>query len=328
VRTHPARSDAYSTFHQGRSAKGQWHLDVAGSTNAVRVRQERIPFAKMSGSGNDFVVVDNRAGVIPAESVAAFTRLVCRRRIAVGADGVVLIESPSAPRSREEAEAHFRWRYVNADGSDGEMCGNGAMCGARFAFLHEIAPARCVFQTASGIVRAEVAVDGASPIVRLQMVDPSVVRVDLALKESGPLRRVHCVTVGVPHAVILAVDVESVTPGETFLEMGRTVRYHHRFAPDGTNFDAIEVHDRHRLQMRTYERGVEDETLACGTGAVASAIVATRLGLVEPPVEVVTKSRRVLGVDFIWDGHLATEVTLSGEARMVASGEIWPEALD
>jgi diaminopimelate epimerase len=116
-------------------------------------------------------------------------------------------------------------------------------------------------------------------------------------------------------------------PGETFLEVGRAVRYHHRFAPEGTNFDVIEVHDRHRLQMRTYERGVEDETLACGTGAVASAVVATRLGLVQPPVEVVTKSRRVLGVDFTWDGYVATEVMLSGEARVVASGEIWPEAL-
>ncbi|HEY7030240.1 MAG TPA: diaminopimelate epimerase [Thermomicrobiales bacterium] len=285
---------------------------------------ERIPFAKMSGSGNDFVVVDNRAGVIPAASVAEFARLVCRRGIAVGADGVVLIESPVAPG---EPAPHFRWRYVNADGTDGEMCGNGAMCGARFAFLQGTAPAQCAFQTASGIVHAEVDGDGSSPIVRLKMVDPSIVRVNLALEASGPLRNVHCVTVGVPHAVVLTEDVVSFAPGEAFLAMGRAVRYHHRFAPEGTNFDAIEVRDRHRLQMRTYERGVEDETLACGTGAVAGAVVAARLGLVESPVEVVTKSRRVLGVDFAWDGSHATGVTLSGEARVVASGEIWPEAL-
>jgi diaminopimelate epimerase len=287
---------------------------------------DRIPFAKMSGSGNDFVVIDNRAGVIAAETASEFTRRVCRHRLSVGADGVVLIEPADDPA------VHFRWRYINADGSDGEMCGNGAMCGARFAFLHGIAPARCVFQTASGLVHAEVeeeqTVADRSPRVRLRMPDPSVVRVNFGIEAAGGRElRVNAVTVGVPHVVVVTDDVVLFAPGEQLLDVGRSVRYHHAFAPAGTNFNVIEIHDEHRVQMRTYERGVENETLACGTGAVASAVVATRLGLVSTPVEVVTSSGRVLAVDFAWDGEFATGVRLVGEARMIATGEIWPEAL-
>ena len=278
---------------------------------------ERIPFAKMSGSGNDFVVIDNRAGVIAAEAASEFTRRVCRHRLSVGADGVVLIEPADDPA------VHFRWRYINADGTDGEMCGNGAMCGARFAYLQGIAPARCVFQTASGLVHAEVEADR----VRLKMVDPGRVCGDIEIEAAGHALRLHAVEVGVPHVVLLTEDADAFAPGAELLRVGRAVRQHPAFAPAGTNVNVISVLGLHRLRMRTYERGVEDETLACGTGAVASAIVATKLGLVSPPVEVVTSSGRVLGVDFAWDGYFATDVRLSGEARVISTGEIWPEAL-
>ena len=109
----------------------------------------------MSGSGNDFVVVDNRSGIVAPGAMADFARRVCQRRVSIGADGVVLIDHPTPP-TPGEPDAHFRWTYINADGSEGEMCGNGAMCGARFAVLHGIAPARCRFQTLSGIVEADV----------------------------------------------------------------------------------------------------------------------------------------------------------------------------
>ena len=115
-----------------------------------------IPFWKMSGSGNDFVVIDNRQGVLAAADAPEFARAVCRRRVSVGADGVVLIESSDEPG------VHFRWRYLNADGSDGEMCGNGAMCGARFAVLNHMAPPACVFRTESGLVHAWVDPDESS----------------------------------------------------------------------------------------------------------------------------------------------------------------------
>ena len=278
---------------------------------------ERIPFAKMSGSGNDFVVIDNRAGVVPAGSASEFTRRVCRPRLSLGADGVVLIEPADDPA------AHFRWRYINADGSEGEMCGNGAMCGARFAHLQGIAPAQCVLQTASGLVQAEVEADR----VRLKMVDPGPVCLDLDVEAAGHALRLHAVEVGVPHAVLLTEDADGFAPGTELLRVGRAVRHHPAFAPAGTNVNVVSVQGPHRLRMRTYERGVEDEALACGTGAVASAIVGTRRGLVSPPVEVVTSSGRVLGVDFVWDGEFARDVRLSGEARVVATGEIWADAL-
>jgi diaminopimelate epimerase len=286
----------------------------------------RIPFAKMSGSGNDFVVIDNRDGVIPPETVGEFTRLVCRRRVSIGADGVVLI-GKALPPEPGEPPADFRWRYVNADGSDGELCGNGAMCGARYSYLQGIAPARCIFQTASGVVRAEVSTDPACPTVRLAVVDPGPIATDLEIEAAGRALTLHTVTVGVPHAVVITEDVDAFAPEAELLPVGRAVRHHPAFAPAGTNLDVIAVLDRHRLRMRTYERGVEDETLACGTGAVASAVVGTALGLVAPPVEVVTSSGRVLAVEFTWDGARATAVTLGGEARVVVIGEIWPEAL-
>lgn len=279
----------------------------------------RIPFWKMSGSGNDFVVIDNRAGIIPPAAVRAFTRLVCRRRVAVGADGVVLIE-PSQKEGR-----HFSWRYVNADGSAGEMCGNGAMCGARFAYLHGIAPERCVFRTESGLVHAEV--DPASARVRIAIEDPGPIRHDVEVSSAGRQLDLHTIQVGVPHAVLIDADADAFPPAGDFNAVGRAVRHHPLFAPAGTNLNVITIRDDRTLRMRTYERGVEDETLACGTGAVASAAIATARGLVAPPVAVVTSSGQILSVDFAWDGARATAVSLGGEARVVMTGEICAEAL-
>ncbi len=279
--------------------------------------QTPIPFAKMSGSGNDFIVIDNRAGIVPPEQVVTFTRAVCRRRLSLGADGVVLIESPHAGD-----DAHFRWRYLNADGSEGDLCGNGAMCGARFAVLHGIAPAACRFQTPSGLVEA--LVEEASARVRIAIADTSDVRRDIELNTGGRPHCLHSVNTGVPHAVLVVENADAI--GD-FVELGRAVRFHDAFAPLGTNVNIVSIRGGQTLRMRTYERGVEGETLACGTGAVASAVIATALGLVRPPVQVITSSGRPLDVDFAWNGARATEVTLTGEARLIAEGEILSDAL-
>jgi diaminopimelate epimerase len=280
-----------------------------------------IPFWKMSGSGNDFVVIDNRDRVLPPDEAPAFTRAVSRHRVSVGADGVVLIES------RDERGVHFNWRYINADGSDGEMCGNGAMCGARFAVLRGIAPNACVFRTESGLVRAWVDDDPSSPKVRIAVDDPGPLVCGFNLEAAGRELTLHALTVGVPHAVTVVPDADNFAPGAELVPIGRAVRHHAQFAPAGTNLNVIAVKDPHTVRMRTYERGVEDETLACGTGSIASAVVATSLGLAEPPVDVVTSSGRVLRVDFRWDDGRACDVTLGGEARMIVRGEIGTEAL-
>jgi diaminopimelate epimerase len=284
-------------------------------------RSGPIPFWKMSGSGNDFVVIDNRARVLPPDRAAAFTRAVSRHRVSVGADGVVLIEECADPGT------HFTWRYINADGSDGEMCGNGAMCGARFAALNGIAPAACVFRTESGLVRAWVDQDPASPAVRIAVADPTRVTTGIELFVAEHALTLSAITVGVPHAVAVVPDVDAFAPGNDLDSIGRSVRHHDAFAPAGTNLNVIAVIDRHTLRMRTYERGVEAETLACGTGAIASAIVATELDLAEPPVSVVTSSGRPLRVEFTWQCGCARDVTLSGEARVIVRGEIDGEAL-
>jgi diaminopimelate epimerase len=281
----------------------------------------RIPFFKMSGSGNDFVVIDNRTALVPAGTEGELTRLLSRRRLSVGADGIVLIE-PADPGS----EADFRWRYFNADGSEGEMCGNGAMCGARFAYLNDIAPATCAFQTESGLVLAEVDPNKAERCVSLLMVEPGPIRRDLAISAVGHDLTVHAIQVGVPHAVLIVPDADAFPAQGTFNEVGRAVRRHEAF-PAGTNLNVITIRDGQTLRMRTYERGVEDETLACGTGAVASAVVATALGLVTSPVAVITTGGPTLTVDFSWDGSRARDVHLTGEARVIATGDIWPEAL-
>jgi diaminopimelate epimerase len=282
----------------------------------------RIPFFKMSGSGNDFVVIDNRAGLVPAGTEGELSRLLARRRLSIGADGIVLIE-PADP----SPAADFKWRYINADGSEGEMCGNGAMCGARFAYLNEIAPAACAFQTESGLVRAEVDPDTSKSCVTLAMVEPVPIRHDLAITAAGHNLSLHAIQVGVPHAVLIVPDADAFPAHGTFNEVGRAVRRHEAF-PAGTNLNVISIQGGKILRMRTYERGVEDETLACGTGAVASAVVATALGLVAPPVAVITSGGPALSVDFTWDGNHARDVRLTGEARVVANGEIWPEALE
>ena len=277
-----------------------------------------VPFWKMTGSGNDFVVIDHRAPMLEPERVSEFTRAVCRRGVAIGADGVVLIEHSDRP------DIDFRWRYINADGSDGEMCGNGAMCGARFAILNGLAKSPTRFLTPDGIVTAEIA-------------DPTRPQVRIAVSEPGPIRRetitidehtltFHVLHMGVPHAVAIVDDADTFADAATFHRIGKQVREHDAFAPAGTNVNIIHRIDEQTIRMRTYERGVEAETLACGTGSVASAVVAVREGLVSAPVQVITSSHRPLDVHWRASGTSITDVWLGGEARIVAKGSLHPDS--
>ncbi len=279
-----------------------------------------VPFAKMNGSGNDFIVIDNRSGLIDEAALPAFARAVCRRRLGLGADGIVTIEEP-APGS----DVDFRWRYINADGSEGEMCGNGAMCAARFAARQRIAPARCRFATPSGVVEAEVVDAERRPEVRLAMVDPSPIRPGLNLDDAPNVTLFDYVRVGVPHVVAMAPDVDAFADAGRFAAWGRAIRQHPGLAPEGANVNLIHRVGPDTIRMRTYERGVEAETLACGTGAVASALVAVSRGLVEQPVTVITSSGRPLLVSWEGEGDVVRNVRLSGEARFVAMGVLDPE---
>jgi len=238
-----------------------------------------IEFYKMNGSGNDFILIDNRQGAVAAVGdIVAFVKTVCERKVSVGADGLILIERSD--------RVDFKWRFFNADGSEVEMCGNGGRCAARFAFLKGIAGANVSFETVAGIIDAEVK----GNVVKLRLTDPHDLVIDDQILIEDHKLFVNSINTGVPHVVYFVRDVDDFDVFST----GRTIRYHEHYRPAGTNANFASVIDGHTLKVRTYERGVEDETLACGTGSVASALVAARKGLVESPVDVLVRSGEVL----------------------------------
>jgi diaminopimelate epimerase len=269
-----------------------------------------IAFWKMNGAGNDFIVIDHRKPLIPVERMAEFARLVCRRKFSVGADGLFLLEPSQV--------ADFRWRFFNADGSEAEMCGNGARCVARFAYMNGLAAARMRFETLAGIIDASVA----DTQVTIRMPAPHSLQLDLEVEAAGQGWTVHSVNTGVPHLVVFVDDLDRVDVDA----LGRTFRYHARFAPAGTNVNFV-ARNKERLAIRTYERGVEAETMACGTGATAAAVVAVARGLAASPVQLTTRGGVPLRVQFSGDGPAADHVLLRGPAHVVYRGELTVEAL-
>ena len=276
----------------------------------------RVPFTKMTGSGNDFVVIDNRDGLLAPAEVDAFTRAVCRRALGLGADGVLLIGHPT----REDT--HFAWTYINADGSPGAMCGNGSMCGARYAVTAGMAPESCRFETAAGVVEARLPEGAGSPRVEIRMAAPAGIDRGVTIEITGKSWQFDILQVGVPHVVTWVDDADEAFAGPGFDAWGRAVRHHPAFAPDGTNVNLVSVVDRSTIRMRTWERGVEAETLACGTGAIASSVAGIASGRLAAPVRVVVSSGESLTVS-PGDG----DAWLGGSARFVARGMLDLEAL-
>jgi diaminopimelate epimerase len=266
-----------------------------------------LDFCKMSASGNDFIVVDNRDGRVNKISpdLAEFAGKVCRAHHSVGADGVILIE--------DSKEHDFSWRFFNADGSEAEMCGNGGRCAARFAFSRGIAKESMAFETIAGVIKAHV--HGSR--VKLQLTTPFDLKLDYPIGLEDKEIFLSSVNTGVPHAVLIVDDVDHM-PVE---ELGRLVRYHKAFGEKGTNVDFVEIIDRKKLKVRTYERGVEGETYACGTGAVAVGFILRQKTLIETPVNIVTKGGEILKV------HVNEEVYLEGNTRLIYEGKLNREAL-
>ena len=271
----------------------------------------RLPFFKMHGGGNDFVLIDHREHLIPEAEYSRFAQRVCAPRVGVGADGLILIEASD--------RADFRWRFFNADGSEAEMCGNGARCAARFAVMHKLGGQRLTFETLAGLISAEVT----NHQVKVTMVDVGDLRLNLSIPLEGSTLTGHFLKVGVPHVAVPVDNLEEVP----IRQWGREVRFHPMFQPAGTNVNFVRVKDSHTLEVRTYERGVEDETLACGTGAVASAIISASLGKTASPVAVQTRGGEILTVSFQLDGDKITQVFLKGDALVVYQGELWLDEL-
>ena len=270
----------------------------------------KIPFMKMSGSGNDFILIDHRKPILRRERMKEFARNVCRRRISVGADGLIFIE----PSER----ADFRWQFFNADGSEAEMCGNGGRCAARFAYLKGIAGSSLTFETIAGVLSAQV--DGKR--VKLELTRPHGLKLDENLVIEGKPLSVSTINTGVPHAVHFVDDVEQWD----VVRMGRAIRNHSHFAPSGTNANFVQIGRDSHLAVRTYERGVEDETLACGTGLVASSLIAAFKGWVKSPVSVRTQGGDTLWVHFEIEGKEVKKVFYEGDVHIIYEAEMWEEA--
>lgn len=266
----------------------------------------------MAGGGNDFVVIDNRT--LKIADAGELTRRICTRALSVGADGLILIET--------SVRATFRMRYYNSDGSLGEFCGNGTRCAARFAFVNVIAGKQMTVETDAGIVSATI---GEGGIVTITLPPPYAFRAERPVKVGETVVRGSSIMVGVPHYVIFLRDdlwQQDIAP------LGRAIRRHPEVQPQGTNVNFVVVRDEHSIEVRTYERGVEAETLSCGSGVVASAVTSALFGKTRPPVSVLTRSGTTYEVAFDSISGGVDNVRLKGDARIIFRSSLTPETLE
>ncbi|MFM2179002.1 MAG: hypothetical protein RL015_3100 [Verrucomicrobiota bacterium] len=266
-----------------------------------------LHFTKMNGAGNDFVMLDNRD--LGLSLTTAQIEKLCDRHRGIGADGLLCVEPATEG-------GDFKMRYYNADGGEAEMCGNGARCFGRFVnHLHGDSLTKIRFETLAGMISAEFEANQ----VRINMSAPHSLKLADSLPVAAETLTVHSVNTGVPHAVVFVDNLENVPVGE----WGAALRYHEAFKPRGTNANFASVLAPGSIAIRTYERGVEDETLACGTGMVASALIHHELTGAASPISVLVKGGDTLRVGFTETApHEYTDVTLFGPADFVFTGTV------
>lgn len=274
--------------------------------------QEPLAFAKMAGGGNDFVVIDNRAGRVT--NAEEFARRVCTPHLSIGADGLILID-------RSE-RANARMIYYNADGSRADFCANGTRCAARFALFAGMAQLKMTIETDAGIMRAEIDDRG---LVTLAVAAPANVRLDRSLRVGDRAIQGVSLTVGVPHFVIFLRDE---LWSADIVPVGRAIRNHPDLQPQGANVNFVVIRGPQSIEVRTYERGVEAETLSCGSGVVSSVSAAALFDKVQSPVKVLTRSGITFEVTFKREGNEIRDVLLKGDARVVYRGSMTSETLE
>lgn len=275
-----------------------------------------IPFTKMHGCGNDFILIDNREKILESLSLSNFVKEICKRRFNIGADGLILLEKSSI--------ANFKMRYFNADGSEGEMCGNGARCLCRFAYELDVAGKEMTFETQNGIYEAYI--HDSHVKIKFPAIKRNEVALNQVLSFNNQNETYHYAYVGVPHTVWLQ-DAFDPSKWPSFHEWGSAIRNRTDIFPQGTNVNLIEIFDQHHIKIRTFERGVEEETFACGSGATASAIVLRLLNLIEPPVTVKTLGGTLV-ISFQLTEEMIEDIFLEGNAVMVCEGIIPLESLE
>ena len=276
---------------------------------------KKIEFYKIQASGNDFILLDNSKPKMKLSKTfyRRFAEKYCSRRVGIGADGVLAIEPSN--------KADFKMRIFNADGTEAQMCGNGARC-LGFWVNHVKNKKDIKVETKAGIIEIKVESKSKTFLVKIKTSTPFGLKIDLPLTILGRKVRVNFINTGVPHVIIFVEGLEKIDVNR----IGREVRLHRQFKPAGANVNFVELKGKNSLAVRTYERGVEAETLACGTGAVASALISRiKLNSGCRAKKVVlffveTKGGDVLKVTFS-DGEKISDVWLEGEAHLVYKGE-------
>jgi len=260
----------------------------------------------MVASGNDFVVVEESQRVKGSE-YQRLARKICDRKFGIGADGLLVL--------KKSRKADIRMRVFNADGSEAEMCGNGARCVALFSCQTSAFSSQLKIETKAGIIETKVNKDS----VKIKLTDPHGLKLDLPIKINSKTLHLNFINTGVPHAVIFVEGLDKIDVNN----LGRYIRYHKSFAPKGTNVNFVETINKEAIRIRTYERGVEGETLACGTGSAAGALIFALKAGVKNKINVHTKSGEILKVYFKRVGNKFSDVWLEGKASMVYKGEYY-----
>jgi diaminopimelate epimerase len=267
---------------------------------------KNISFTKMSGAGNDFILINKTQFPNIALTNSVISQL-CNRRNGIGADGIIIIKKYQG--------YDFAMDYYNADGSSGTLCGNGARCAIKFANDTGISNADSVsFLSNEDKFSGELLANG---LIKFNLQPPKVIDENITIDVDGSNVSASYVDTGSPH-VVLIVDDLNLQP---VIQVGKKIRNNHAFTPGGTNVNFIKFVNG-KIHIRTYERGVENETLACGTGAVAAAIIGFRRFEIQPPIFLKTKGGDELIVNFNTDGSKYSNVSLIGPAKKIYNGEI------
>lgn len=277
-----------------------------------------MQFWKMNGAGNDFIILNNLREGLPADALPALARRLCHRRLSIGADGLMVVDRPSG-------DADYRMRFFNADGSVGEMCGNGARCICRYGFENGLAGEVQRVETTAGLVTGWRV---SARQYRIELNRPTVLRLDCPVEVDGaacPCSYVELGSPGLPHAVVPLPGLRG-RPEEELRELGRRLRAHPAF-PKGANVNFYDVEADGRIWERTFERGVEDFTYACGTGTGSVAAVLTLLGRSDGRGVAVDMTGGTLVVDVELRGREVEHLYLTGPTNVVAKGEITDEEL-
>jgi diaminopimelate epimerase len=278
-----------------------------------------MKFTKIQGAGNDFIIINNMELKLPLEIFPKLAKRLCQRKVSLGADGFMVVDFP-------KDNADFKMRFYNSDGSLGEMCGNGARCLARYAFINKIAGKQMKFETGAGIVHAEI-LEGR--MVRVQLNNPELIDLNKNLEIDGKTYECSYIELGnpgLPHAVVRFKGLKDIDTSEIF-NLGKQIRYHNIF-PKGANVNFYDLLDDKTAIVKTYERGVEDFTLACGTGSGSTAVVLLEKGYAKSNKIKIIVPGGELFIEIEKDNGKIIKLDLIGPTNIIAVGDIMDEELN